>query len=296
MNTPEVLLQVLEILAPILALAAIGFVWERLKAPYDAGFVTRMVMNVAGPCLVFSTLVQTDLAPDLFGAMIAAALILYALSALAALTLIGVARLETRVYLPALVFGNTGNIGLPLCLYAFGPEGLALAVILFSISTVLTIAAGVWISSGSASPWRGLAEPMVAAAILGAAASLLKVSPPDWAVASLSLAGQTTIPLMLITLGVAVARMELGRLDRAALLGVGRIGLGLAAGLATVELLGLEGVARGVVILLAMTPAAVTTYLFAERWRTRPGDVAAVVMGSTLVSIVAIPVALSQLL
>lgn len=289
-------LEVLKIIAPVLTLAMIGFIWEKLKQPYDTAFVTRLALNVAGPCLVFSTLAQVRLPPESFAMMALAGVAMYAVNAVAAALVLAIAGLSMRAFLPPLLFGNTGNVGLPLCLFAFGEPGLALAMIVFAVSTILMIGATSWITSGQAAPWKGLQEPMVLAAFFGAAASLGGLSLPDWTLDTLSLIGQIMIPMMLLTLGVSIARLELARVDRAILLSLARLGIGFAAGLAAAELLALEGVARGVVILQAMTPTAVLNYLFAERYEVEPTDVAGLVVLSTAMSVLAFPTVLAMLI
>ena len=46
-------------------------------------------------------------------------------------------RLPLPSFLPALTLGNTGNLGLPLCLFAFGEQGLGLAVAVYVTNSVL---------------------------------------------------------------------------------------------------------------------------------------------------------------
>src|SRR5262249_52806413 len=46
------------VLAPVIASAAVGYVWARSRHPFDLGFVTRLVTYVGSPCLVFSALTK----------------------------------------------------------------------------------------------------------------------------------------------------------------------------------------------------------------------------------------------
>jgi hypothetical protein len=65
--------------------------------------------------------------------------------------------------------------------------------------------------------------------------------------------------------------------------------MGLAVGLGVSMLLGLEGTARGVVILDSAMPVAVFNYLFAQRYNNSPGDVAGMVVVSTALSFLTLP-------
>ena len=106
---------------------------------------------------------------------------------------------------------------------------------------------------------------------------------------TIRLLGQRTIPLMLLTLGVSLSRMHPDSLGRSLLLAVIRFGLGVSAGFAITSLLGVEGLARKVLILQAAMPVGVLNYLFAHRYGRSPEQVASLVLVSTLLSVVTIP-------
>ena len=108
----------------------------RLGAAFDLAFVTQLIMNVAGPCLVFAGLSHLALPLQEFFAMVGAAVAILVVTALAAFALLRALRLPVRSYLPALTIGNVGNLGLPLCLFAFGEQGLALAIALYVTNSV----------------------------------------------------------------------------------------------------------------------------------------------------------------
>ena len=156
------------IVAPVLGLAAIGWLWVRVGWDYPLAFVTRLATTLAVPCLIFTALVRTEIAPAALAQLTLASLAAYGV-VLVAFWAIGAAlRLERRTYLPALAFGNTGNIGLPLAVFAFGPEGLSLAVVVFAVMAVLSFTLGVWLVAGGGSPLAALREPLVGATLLGA--------------------------------------------------------------------------------------------------------------------------------
>ena len=121
-------LTVLEIVAPVFLLAAIGFGWVKLGFEYRIEFVTRLSMTLAVPCLIFVALVNTTLDPAALTALTLASLAAYAGVSAAVFALVWILRLNIRTFAAPLIFGNTGNLGLPLALFAFGEVGLELAV------------------------------------------------------------------------------------------------------------------------------------------------------------------------
>ena len=178
-------------------------------------------------------------------------------------------RQPVRAFLPSLLFPNSGNMGLPLCLFAFGDEGLALGIAFFTVTSVGNFTLGVWLASGGKSPVRLLRTQLI---------------------------GDFTIPAILIALGVALAKLRVANMGRAALISVLRLGLGVVLGLSLAELLHFEGIARGVVILQCAMPVAVYNFLFAQRYCNAPSDVAGGVVVSTAISFLTLPFLIAYLL
>jgi predicted permease len=287
---------VLEIVAPVFLLALIGFSWVKLGFEYRVEFVTRLAMTLAVPCLIFTALMKTEIDPSALTTLLIASIAAHA--AIAAIGAIGFWALKMRqqTYLAPFTFGNTGNLGLPLALFAFGAEGLGYAMIVFAVSAIFSFTFGIWVVSGAGSPMKALKEPMVGATLLGTLFLWQGWRTPDFLTNTLDLIGQMAIPLMLITLGVAVARLKPGRIAQAFVLSFVKYlvcaGVALVIGLA----LGLSDVPLAVLILQTATPVAVTAYLLAEKYGGDSEAVAGLVVVSTLMSVAAIPLLLTFLL
>ncbi|MDF1728379.1 MAG: AEC family transporter, partial [Sulfitobacter sp.] len=211
-------LTVLEIVAPVFLLAAIGFAWVKLGFEYRLEFVTRLAMTLAVPALIFTALVNTTLDPSALTALTLTTLVTYALISVAVLVLVWLGRLDRRTFAAPLIFGNTGNLGLPLALFAFGDVGLQYAVVVFAVMAIISFTFGIWLVAGQGSFGKVLREPLVGATLLGALFLWQGWQLPTFAANTLGLIGQMAIPLMLITLGVAVARLSPKGFGRAILL------------------------------------------------------------------------------
>ena len=289
-------LTVLQVTAPVFALAAIGYAWVRLGHAYDTAFVTRLAMTLAVPALIFTALAGSALDPAAVGRLALAAGAAYGALAAGALALCLGARLPLRTWLAPMVFGNTGNLGLPLCLFAYGEAGLALAVVVFAVTAIGQFTLGLWVVAGGGSPVPALREPMVGATLLGALWLWQGWPVPGVAANALGLVGQMAIPLMLITLGVAVARLRVAGLGRAVALSAAKAALGAGAAWGVGGAMGLEGVALGVLVLQMATPAPVTSYLLAEKYGADAQAVAGLVVVSTALSVAVLPGLLAILL
>jgi len=119
-----VILEILAIIAPVFICAALGVVWARSGQAFENEFITRLVMWVGAPCLIVGTLGKVDVSLALLADIALAVIVLLLLTAALAIMLCRMQGLPWRNYLPSLVFPNTGNMGLPLALFAFGEQGL----------------------------------------------------------------------------------------------------------------------------------------------------------------------------
>ena len=155
-QTVDLLLTVLEIVAPVFLLALVGFIWVRLGFDYRIEFVTRLAMTLSVPCLIFVALMKSEIEPEALTTVTLAAVVAYAMVTSVFILIVKVARLEIRTHLAPLIMGNTGNLGLPLALFAFGDEGLGFAVVIFAIMAIYSFTFGVWLVSGGGSVASGV--------------------------------------------------------------------------------------------------------------------------------------------
>lgn len=287
---------VAQIVAPVFTLALIGYLWVRAGWDYDTTFVTRLAMTLSVPCLIFVALVEAEIDPRALRDLTLASFTAYTVVIASFWALIAALGMDRRTWLAPLAFGNTGNLGLPLALFAFGEAGLTLAVVVFAVMAVLSFTVGVWLVSGGGSPARALGEPIVAATILGAACLWFGIVTPPVVTETLRLVGQMAIPLMLITLGVAVARLRPRSLGRPAALSAVKVALCAGIAWAAGAAFALPEVARAVLVLQVATPAAVTSYLLAVKYGADADAVAGLVAVSTVMSVAALPVLLGILL
>jgi len=288
--------QLAGILLPVFCLASVGYVWRKLDYPFEREFVTRMIMNVSGPCLIVSSLTRLTLPMEEFLRMVAGSVTMFVVTVAAAWIVLRLAGLSIRSYLPALAIGNTGNMGLPLCLFAFGEEGLALAVAVYVTNSVGQFTLTPLLQSRT-SPWRTLATtPVVYGALIGAFVLASDTPLPGWVMTTIGLLGDLMIPLMLLALGNTLGGLRANRLPFATGWGTARLLLGFGIALGIAELFGLQGAAKGVLILQGAMPAAIFNYLFAARYDRDPDDIAGIVLISTFASAVTLPLLVSFVL
>lgn len=287
---------IVAIVLPVFLLASVGYFWIRFGFTYETAFVTRMVTYIGSPALIFGAMAASTITPNAFSQMILASAALHFAMMGSGFVLLSLLKLDVRTYLPPFFVANGGNLGLPVCLFAFGAEGLALGVAYFVVQVLLMFTAGIWLLSGQASPKAFLKMPMIYAAVLGVIVTLYQLEVPVWIVNTTTLAGDLTIPLMLITLGVSLATLNTTGISRAALFSVAKLAIGISWAFFIVWALGLTGPARGVLLLQSAMPSAVYTYLFAEHYNREPANIAGIVFISTLFAVAVLPVLVGYVL
>ncbi|MEO7387162.1 MAG: AEC family transporter [Gammaproteobacteria bacterium] len=284
--------QLIPILAPIFLITLLGYGWARSGVPFQREFLTALVMNIGVPCLILNGTQHLNADASVFLSMLG-----YALLALVFCALVGSVALRAlgqplRSYLPPIAFGNAGNLGLPLCLFAFGQQGLGLAIGFYLVGSVSQFLAGP-LFQGRQPVWRTLlTTPVNYAAVVGVGLLAADVSLPLWLTNTVALLAGFAIPLMMLALGHSLGSFHVQRLPIAAGIAVGRLGLGLLVGYLITLAFGLTGIERGVVLVQSSMPVAVFNYLLAARYERHPEDIAGAIVISTLLAFAGLPLLL----
>ena len=288
--------ELLSVLAPTFVCAALGWSWGRWGPGYDRALITALITNLGAPCLVFSQLTALEVeVAALLQMAVGAGLALLSFAAVGAIIL-RVWGLPAHTFLAPLMFGNAGNLGMSLCLFAFGTEGLTLGVCFYAVMATVHFSVGILIWSGRLSLRELVGNPLFGAALLAIFVLVSELRVPLWIRNTTEVLGGLTIPLMLLTLGVSIGELSVERLPRTIALSLLRLGMGALVGFGLAQLLGFEGTSRGVLILQCAMPAAVFNYLFAERYGRSPEQVASIVVVSTLLAFLLSPLLLASLL
>jgi predicted permease len=283
------LVQIASVIAPLFACAGIGFFWGRLDKPFDFGMVTMLALNLGMPALIFSTLTRLQVPADAFFRIGGIYVVVIVCSLIFGVLICKVFRIDPRTYVPTMSFSNTGNMGLPLALFAFGPEGLAFGICIFVVAAVCGLTIGPAISSGRASFDAIYRNPLVYAILAALFFMVTDQHPPRWMANVTQILGGMAIPLMIISLGVSISKIRVQNFGRSVALSAIKLVFGFSLGYGMAEIFGLVGTERGVLILLCSMPIALHNYLFAEKYARNSSDIAGMVLISTTLSYMSLP-------
>jgi malate permease and related proteins len=283
------------IVFPIYAIVAAGYAYGRWKKP-DMAFANQLNMDIFVPALVFAALASKsfDIAQNL-PLLIGCVLVVLGTGLLAwpIARMLGVA---TNTFVPPMMFKNSGNMGLPLMVLAFGEAALPAAVVLFFVENTMHYAIGTWMLDHRAKLWNLWRVPVIAAALAGLAVSLTQFPlwQPLWL--GVKMLGDVSIPLLLFSLGVRLTDSRNADWKISITGAIASPLLGIAMALLANLLLGLTGRDAAMMILFGALPPAVLNYIFAERYQQEPERVASMVMVGNTASLVSIPLTLAWVL
>lgn len=255
----------------------------------DTRTLSTVVLMVATPALIFHTLTSLHVTPETIGTMASAALLCVTLAGLMGLAVLKLSGAPVRSYLPPLMLPNSGNMGLPLVVLAFGPEGLQLGVAYFFVVALVQNSLGLSIYAGSMRISVLKKQPVIYAVAAVLLVTWTGIPVPQIVLTTTDILSGLMIPAMLMLLGVALATLRVSDLRPALLVALGRLVLGVVSSLLVIMLLGLEGTAAGTVFLMATMPTAISSYVFAERFQHNPRPVAGSVVVSTLLTFACLP-------
>ena len=286
------LLRIVSIIFPLFAIVLAGWLYGRRHRP-DMALANQLNMDVFVPALVFAALAGKSFDLLSYQALAVGGIAVVLGSGLLAWPLARLLQADTKTFLPPMMFNNSGNMGLPLAVLAFGEAALPAAVVLFLVENLLHFSLGVWMldhRARLANLWR---MPMMLAALAGLAASLSGIALWPPLLTAIRMLGDISIPLLLFTLGVRLADATFQAWGIGLAGAVARPVLGMLIAWGAGWALGLSPQHQGMLLVFGALPPAVLNYVFAERYRQEPDKVASIVMVGNVASLLFIPVALA---
>ncbi|WP_298924568.1 AEC family transporter [uncultured Ramlibacter sp.] len=288
----DLIARIAQVIVPVFFIVAVGFFYGRRSRP-DLATFNRIVLDVLSPVLVYTALAAKEFRLQDHSVLLAGGALLILGCGAAGWALARLTGTQPRTLVPVVMFNNCGNMGLPLALLAFGPDYFGAAVALFSVSNLLHFSLGARITSAHARTRDLLLSPLMVATALGFASAASGLRPPDMLFTGMKIMGEAMLPLMLFALGVRLTALRREDVPRGLLGAFARPLVGLALALPLAWALGLEGAARGQLLLFGALPPAVMQFMLAERYRQEPEKVAAMILLGNALAVVFIPLALA---
>ena len=287
--------QIIQIIFPIFVIVLTGFFYARKFAP-DMAAANKLNIDLFIPALIFDVLTAKNFNLPEYQALAIGGIAVILGAVIIAWPVARFFHYQPKTFLPPMMFNNSGNLGLPLMVFAFGEKALPAAVVLFIIENTLHFSVGMKMLNHKASLLGLFRVPMLVATIAGLGFSLSGLHLPELLARPIGMLGQISIPLLLFALGVRL--IDINWRDWK----IGLVGAivsplsGLAIALPATWLLDLPPQQASLLILFGALPPAVLNYLVAERYRQQPHLVASIVLMGNLASLLVIPLVLAFIL
>ena len=276
----------------MLLMAGVGYAMSKGGIKLETESLGRLVLMVGTPSLVFSSLTSPSLPQMSLTGTVSAAVFTLVFAAILSAGLLYLYRQPIRAFLPSLTMPNSGNFGLPVVMLAFDQEGLAVGIAFFFVVALVQYTVVPAIMIGEVTLRRILKEPLIYSLITVAVFRVGELTPHPIISKTTEILGAMVIPVMVILLGYSVAQLKVSDLRLSILLGASRLGVGICSGLVTVYIFGLSGIEAGSAFLMASMPCAIIIYLFAIRYNRAPRRIAGIIVVSTAMTFLALPVLL----
>lgn len=280
---------------PVFLIALTGYLFGKRKK-IDLSPINDYVIYLATPALIISSLSRDTIEIYLAGKVFISVCIIIGVSMVQCFMVLKALKFPLKVYLPPALFANTGNMGLPLALFAFGKAGFNVAILYMVSTTILQYTLGILILNYDESPFEIFRLPLVYSAIAGVLLSVSGWSMPVSVFRAFDLLGEASIPTMIFALGYKLSEVALTDVNKSFLVGGMRILLGVMLGALTVSIFKLDGVAAKVVILQSAMPPAIFNFVLAEKYNQDSERVASIILAGTLISVITTPVIIAFLL
>ena len=288
----DLLIKLFDVLFPVFLIIGIGYWYGKKDPKFDTKFITTLAGNIGLPCIIFYSLTTSDADLSVFLRFLYYIFLYVGLFAILGILILKIFNKDIYRLLPPLVLPNTGNMGMPICLFAYGKMGLAIAAAITSVVVVFHFSLNILLASRKFSFKPLINCVPVYALIVSLFFVHFKIQIPNFIENATFLISYSTIFLVLMSLGIALSNLKIFSFKESLIFSLTRIIIGPMIGFGFVRLFNLTGIEAGVMFIQTSMPAAVLTYLIAKMYSPKiiSDNIASTVVLSTFLSFITIPV------
>ena len=288
----QIYLKLFEVLFPVFFIIGIGYFLGKKKSNIDTDFITNYSSDYGAPALFLFAITSSGVTFSVFSEYF-----IYSVIALFSFALIGIIFLffmkkDISRELPPFFLPNTGNMGIPICLFAYGSLGMGVAAAISSLVVLLHFTVNIFLASKKFDIKIILKSPSTYAVIIAVLFLYFELEMPKFVLNTVMLLGYTMIVLILMSLGVSLTQMKVFSFKSSFISSIGRVIVGPIIGLALIKIFNLSGYAAGVLLIQSSMPSAILTYLIASMYSPKKivDNISSMIVVSTLMSLITIPI------
>ena len=287
----DIYIKIFEVIFPVFFVIGIGYYLGKNNPKFDTNFITNFAGNIGTPAMIFYTVTTTGITLNIFLSYFIYAIIMIAGFAAIGLILLFLLKKDLSMELPPLILPNTGNMGVPICLFAYGTQGLGVASAVASVIILFHFTLGVFLAKKKFSFDILIKSPPVYAIIVSVIFLYFKIKTPIFLENTTFLLTYATIFLVLMSLGIALTRFKFS-LKNSIIMSICRVLLGPVIAYIIIYNFKLSGLPAGVLLIQSAMPSAILNYLVGSMYSPKKviDSIAGTIVTSTLMSFITIPI------
>jgi predicted permease len=290
----DIYLKLFEVLFPVFFIVGIGFLLGKKNPNFDTSFITTYAGNFGTPALVIFALTAGGVTFEVFKEFFFYALILLSAFGIIGLIFLILMKKDYVRELPTFILPNTGNMGIPICLFAYGELGMGIAAAVSSLVVLLHFTLNIFLAKRAFDFQTIFKSPAFYAIIITVLFLYFEQPVPQFVMNTVMLLAYGMIVMILMSLGVALTQMKVFSFKDALITSTGRVILGPIIGFILIKIFGLSGVSAGVILIQSSMPSAILCYLVASMYSPKVivDNISSTIVVSTIMSLVTIPITL----
>ena len=287
----EIYVKIFEVIFPVFFVIGVGYYLGKKNPKFDTNFITNFAGNIGTPAMIFYTVTTTGITLSIFIHYFAYAVLMIGGFAVIGLIFLFLLKKDLSMELPPLILPNTGNMGVPICLFAYGTQGLGVASAVASVIILFHFTLGVFLAKKKFSFDILIKSPPVYAIIVSVLFLFFEVETPLFLENTTFLLTYATIFLVLMSLGIALTRFKFSFRD-SIVFSFLRVIIGPLIGFGLIRYFDLSGFPAGVLLIQSAMPSAILNYLVGSMYSPKKvvDSIASTIVTSTLMSFITIPI------
>ena len=289
----DIYLKLLEVLFPVFFVVGIGYYLGKKNPNFDNSFITTFASNVGTPAMVIYSITSTGITFEQYTSYFVyylIAIIGFAFTGLLILYLLKTKDIIREI--PVFILPNNGNMGIPICLFAYGSQGLGIAASISSLIILLHFTLGVFLADRKFDFNVLIKNPPFYAIIFSVSFIYLDLEMPKAIINLTELLTYTAIVLILMSLGIALTKLKVFSLTNSIISSIGRVIIGPLIGFLVIIFFDLSGFGAGVILIQSAMPSAILNYLIGSMYSPKEivDNIASTIVVSTLMSFITVPI------
>jgi hypothetical protein len=288
----ELYIKLFEVIFPVFFIIGIGYFLGKKNPKLDTSFITNYAANFGTPSLVIFALTSTGISFSLFAEYFVYSLILLTSFGIVGLIFLILMKKDYIRELPPFILPNTGNMGIPICLFAYGKLGMGVAAAISSLVVVLHFTLNIFLAKKKFDLYVIIKSPAFYTILITIGFLYFNISMPQFVLNTVMLLAYTMIVLILMSLGIGLTQMKVFSFGSSIITSIGRVIVGPIIGFIVIKIFNLSGFAAGVLLIQSSMPSAILCYLVASMYSPKKivDNISSMIVVSTLISLVTVPI------